>query len=140
MPSWPGGPCPTCGEEMPANLIRCVNCRTLLNEDLEVDSVEIPEFIPLPEIESFLEASPRGYYVGCPHCDQELRINARYADKKLNCKKCQNTFTLDLADSSVKKLGFYLDCPSCSERLRVSQKYAGKKVVCKFCSSRLSFR
>ena len=138
MASWPGGPCPECGEDMPANLIRCVNCRALLNEDLELDSVEIPQFIPLQEIDSFSEAKPRGYYIGCPHCQTELRINARYIGKKLNCKSCRKSFKLILDDPAVKKIGFYLDCPDCSERLKVSQRHAGRKVLCKFCSSQIS--
>ena len=124
---------------MPANLIRCVNCRTLLNEDLELDSVEIPPFRPLKEIESYIEAKPRGYYVGCPNCHKQLRINAQYVGKKLNCKKCHKTFKLNLSDPNVKNLGFYLDCPKCEERLKVSQKYAGQRVICKFCSSMLQF-
>lgn len=139
MPSWPGGPCPECNEDMPANLIRCVNCRVLLNNDLELESVEIPAYKPLPEITSFLAAKLRGYYVACPHCKCELRINSRFVGKKLSCKKCKHQFDLNLADEEIKKLGFYLDCPSCEERLRVSQKYAGKKAVCKFCSSKLQF-
>ncbi len=139
MPCWPGGPCPDCGEEMPPNLIRCVNCRRVLNDDLEVDSVEIPSRIDLPEIEVCIDAEPRGHYVGCPHCKKQLRINARYIGKRLNCKKCQETFTLNLDDPKIKKIGFYLDCPNCSERLKVAHKYAGQKVVCKFCSHMLQF-
>ena len=124
---------------MPANLIRCVNCRTLLNEDLELESVEIPPFQPLPEIKNLLEAKPRGYYVGCPHCHKRLRINSQYVGKRLNCKKCHKTFTLSLSDSKIKNLGFYLDCPSCEERLKVAQKYIGQMVKCKFCSCNLKF-
>ena len=52
MPPWPGGPCPSCGEEMPERLIHCRTCRTLLNTDLDPDSVEIPAFVPLQEIET----------------------------------------------------------------------------------------
>jgi hypothetical protein len=139
MSCWLGGPCPDCGEEMPPNLIRCVNCRRFLNEDLEHESVEIPPFKPLPELESYTEAQARGYYVGCPHCRKQLRINARYVGKRLNCKKCEQTFTMDLSDPKVKNLGFYLDCPNCAERLKVAQKYAGQKVICKFCSNMLQF-
>lgn len=139
MPSWPGGPCPDCGEDMPPNLIRCVNCRTLLNQDLELESVEIPPFEPLQELESYVEAKPRGYYVGCPHCKKQLRINAQYVGKRLNCKKCHKTFKLDLSDPAIINIGFYLDCPHCDERLKVAHKYAGRRVVCKFCSSMLQF-
>ncbi|QDT49495.1 hypothetical protein Pan258_35450 [Symmachiella dynata] len=139
MPAWPGGPCPTCNEDMPANLLRCVNCRTMLNDELELESVEIPPYEPLKEIESCLDAKPRGYYVGCPHCHKRLRINAQYLGKRLNCRKCSKTFTLTLSDPKIKNLGFYLDCPSCEERLKVAQKYAGQMVKCKFCSSMLQF-
>ena len=75
MPNWPGGDCPSCGEWMPQNQVRCRNCRTLLNEDLKPDSVEIPEFVPLQEVDSMVEVSPSGYYILCPHCDKETEYN-----------------------------------------------------------------
>ncbi len=50
MPAWPGGACPDCGDHMPANLITCQTCRALLNSELKVSFVDIPEFIPLQEV------------------------------------------------------------------------------------------
>lgn len=139
MPPWPGGPCPACGEEMPERLIHCCNCRTLLNSDLEHDSVEIPEFQPLQEIESVAELSLRGYYVLCPHCSRELRVNRKFLDKQVSCKHCAGDFVLDVAHDGgkIQKVGIYVYCPHCSDRLRMSTKYVGVKVACKSCSGRL---
>jgi len=109
----------------------------MLNDELELDSVEIPPFMPLPELETLAKVPPRGYYIGCPHCRKKLRINKQYLNKKLNCKKCHETFTFKLSNSKIKKLGFYLDCPSCEERLKVPQKYAGQKVRCKRCETNI---
>lgn len=135
MPAWPGGPCPECGEDMPPKLIRCVSCRTLLNEDLQPDSVEIPKFEPLKEIAACVETEPRGYFVICPYCDKELKINRRYLGKKLSCKSCDRVFRLELDSETVKCVGFYLNCPHCDDRLRARMKYLGLRVVCKSCSN-----
>lgn len=137
MPAWPGGPCPECGEEMPERLIHCFNCRALLNTDLEPDSVEIPEFVPLKEIEPVTEVALRGYYLSCPHCRRELRVNAKYSGKPVTCKQCDGTFKLDFHDSAIEKIGVYVYCPQCSDRLRLSAKYLGVKVACKACHGRL---
>ena len=139
MPPWPGGPCPECGEEMPEKLIHCRNCRTLLNSDLDPDSVEIPEFVPLQEIEAVVELSLRGYYVHCPHCSRELRVNRKFLGKKVTCKQCAGHFVLnfDEGPNRIEKVGVYVYCPHCSDRLRMSSKYLGVKVACKACSGRL---
>jgi uncharacterized protein (DUF983 family) len=139
MPPWPGGPCPECGEEMPERVIHCRNCRTLLNTDLEPDSVEIPMFVPLQEIESVAELPIRGFYVLCPHCTRELRVNRKFTGKDVTCKQCGGEFVLDLSGSPprIRKVGIYVYCPHCSERLRMSTKYIGVKVACKACTGRL---
>ncbi|MGQ0633337.1 MAG: hypothetical protein ACT4QC_01900 [Planctomycetaceae bacterium] len=137
MPPWPGGPCPVCGEDMPERMIHCRNCRTLLNPDLESDSVEIPSFVPLKEIESFVELKVRGYYLNCPHCNRELRVNAKFVSRKVTCKHCEGHFVLDLSNSNLDPSGIYVYCPHCSDRLRMSVKYVGTKVACKSCQGRL---
>ena len=139
MPPWPGGPCPECGEVMPERIIHCRNCRTLLNSDLEPDSVEIPMFVPLQEIDSFVELPIRGYYVQCPHCSRELRVNKKFIGKRVTCKQCSGDFVLDFTDSKrkIEKNGIYVYCPHCSDRLRMSTKYLGVKVACKSCTGRL---
>jgi hypothetical protein len=122
---------------MPVNLIHCQSCRTLLNQDLEPDSVEIPAFIPLQEIATMVEVTPVGYYVGCPHCEQELRIAGKYVGERVQCKFCGGQFVLDLADRKVNTLAFYTKCPHCSEELRAAQKYLGMKVACKHCGGKI---
>ena len=131
MPAWPGGPCPECGDEMPPNLVHCQTCRALLNPDLEPDSIEIPAFQPLQEIECMVDVEPRGYYVSCPQCQQELRINRKYAGKKVQCKICGGQFDLYLQSS--RTLAFYAQCPHCDQELRAAMKYLGTKVACKRC-------
>jgi Double zinc ribbon len=137
MPPWPGGPCPECGEDMPERMIHCRNCRALLNPDLEPDSVEIPEFVPLKEIEAVVELKVRGYYLSCPECQRELRINSKLLGKRVTCKHCTGQFLYDFTESSLQKAGVYIYCPHCSDRLRMSPKYVGIKVACKSCSGRL---
>lgn len=139
MPNWPGGECPSCGEWMPPNQVRCRNCRTLLNEDLKPDSVEIPQFVPLQEVDSMVEVSPSGYYILCPHCDKELRINRKYIGQGVSCKFCAGSFRFDLSSPTAKPVAFYSDCPHCQEELRVAIKYLGMKVACKLCSGKLHF-
>ena len=139
MPAWPGGPCPQCGEFMPENLIHCQTCRALLNEELETDSVEVPAFIPLEEINSMVELRPKGFYVLCPHCSEELRVNSKYAGLRVGCKFCHAQYELDLGSPKLTLKAYYADCPECGEELRVSQKYLGQKVACKHCHARLHF-
>ena len=75
MPVWPGGPCPDCGQDMPANLVHCQFCRALLNPDLYRSDVEIPEFFELKEVSHMIDVPLKGYFVLCPHCEEELKIN-----------------------------------------------------------------
>ncbi len=139
MPAWPGGPCPKCGEYMPENLIHCQSCRALLNEELQVDSVAVPEFIPLEEINSMVDVKAKGFYVECPHCSQELRVNRKYAGLRVSCKICRAQYDLILDSPHLTVQAFYADCPECGEELRVSQKYMGQKVACKHCQARIHF-
>jgi len=120
---------------MPESLIHCISCRTLLNSDLDEDSVEIPAFVPLQEIESNVDLAPRGYYIQCPECRRELRVNRKLAGASVQCNSCRGKFTFDI--SRVVPIGYYADCPHCKQRLRMSRKYAGLKVACKFCSGRI---
>lgn len=139
MPTWPGGPCPECGEDMPGNLVHCRTCRALLNTDLVADSVEIPEFIPLPEIEAMVEVELMGYYLACPHCKRELRVNAKYLDEKVQCKFCDSQFTMDFSNPKLSMEAFYCTCPHCQEELRAAPKYMGMKVACKHCGGKIHF-
>lgn len=139
MPAWPGGPCPQCGEDMPAALVHCFNCRTLLNPDLQEDSVEIPAFVPLEEIEAMSEVEAAGYYVGCPKCHQELRVARKYVGQRVQCKFCKVPFALDLSDRAAQVQAFFAPCPECHEELRAAAKYMGQKVACKFCGAKIQF-
>ena len=139
MPAWSGGPCPECGEEMPENLIHCQNCRALLNEELDEDAIAVPEFIPLAEIESMVEVKPKGYYVKCPHCTQELRVGSKYVGLRVGCKICGATYNLFIDSPELNVKAFFADCPECKEELRVAQKYMGQKVACKNCQARIEF-
>jgi len=132
--AWQGGHCPECGDEMPANLIHCQSCRALLNTELTEDSVEIPQFVPLQEIDPTRIVSARGHFVACPGCSNELRVNRKYRNRKVVCRYCQQKFTYD---NSVTIKAIYADCPNCTEELRASTKYTGQSVSCRFCSGPL---
>lgn len=138
MPPWPGGPCPVCGEDMPERLIHCRNCRAMLNSDFESDSIEIPAFVPLKEIAAHVTLPIRGYYIPCPSCQRELRINKQFVGRKVTCKHCQAGFRFRVDDPAVSsKLALYVYCPHCNERLRMSQKYLDVRIACKACKGEL---
>ena len=137
MPIWPGGPCPHCGEDMPSHLIRCINCRTVLNSDLEPDSVEVPSFFELQELACMIELSPRGYFIQCPDCRRELRINGKYAGQTVSCKHCDGRFAFDPDSEKLDVDACYADCPHCGKELRVGRRYLNEKVACKFCSGKI---
>lgn len=137
MPAWPGGPCPHCGEEMPPNMIHCRICRTLLNLELEKESVEIPVFIPLQEVESLVEITPVGLFVECANCHQELKINRKYLGQRVECKFCASDFRLDPNAPAIADADSYAVCPHCNETLRFARKYLGNKVACRFCQGRV---
>jgi hypothetical protein len=132
--AWQGGPCPQCGDEMPARVVHCQTCRALLNSELSEDSVEIPAFVPLPEIAVIAAASPKGRYIVCPGCKAELRISDKYKGLNVQCKHCHQPFVYN---SSVVIKAFYTPCPHCNNELRASPKYMGCKVVCKHCSGHI---
>ena len=132
--AWQGGPCHQCGDDMPANLVHCQSCRALLNCELTEDSVEIPTFVPLKEITPTQVVAPKGHYVQCLGCQEELRINAKYKNAGVACRFCDHTFTYD---SSTTVAAIYADCPHCKKELRASSKYAGQSVACRFCSGPL---
>lgn len=132
--AWPGGPCPQCGEDMPARVVHCRTCRALLNNELTEDSVEIPLFIPLPELDVVAAAPPKGHYVVCPGCEEELRIHVKYKDQRVQCKHCQKPFRYD---ATVKVNAMYTQCPHCKNEIRASARYIGSKVGCRFCGGHL---
>ncbi len=139
MPAWPGGDCPNCGDDMPANLVRCRTCRSLLNSDLHTDTVEIPAFVPLQEIATMVDVEPEGFYIDCPECARELRIAKKYLGEHVGCKFCHEGFIPDLGDPQLISLFFYTRCPECEEELRVARKYIGQKVACKYCGGKIHF-
>ena len=135
--AWPGGPCPQCGDEMPPRVVHCQSCRALLNTELTEDSVEMPVFVPLTELAVIAAASPQGYYVFCPGCQQELRIHSKYKGLKVACKHCNVPFTYS---PSVQIKAFYTPCPHCKNELRAATKYMGYKVVCKHCDGHIQLQ
>lgn len=137
MNTWPGGPCPKCGEDMPARLVHCRTCRALLNTSLEEDSVEIPQFQPFNEVDASSELPARGWFLLCPECQQELRINKKYNGQRVGCKHCECQFDLSQPDPDLPIKAYYADCPFCEKELRIGSKYAGAVVACKFCSGKL---
>jgi hypothetical protein len=137
MPEWSGGPCPECGEDMPARVVHCRNCRALLNSDLEEDSVEIPKFIPMAELDSKIEMPPQGMYLTCPHCHDDLRINMKYLGQTVSCKYCDGKFAVDASNFKLVAKAYYGDCPHCNKELRINKKYDGVEVACKFCEGKL---
>ncbi|MCA9081000.1 MAG: hypothetical protein KDA58_10610 [Planctomycetaceae bacterium] len=139
MPAWPGGPCPDCGDDMPANLIRCVTCRALLNTDLVPSQIEYPEFVPLKEILAVTDCRVRGYLVPCPRCHEELRISHKLCDKKVACKFCSSHFELNLQRHVNVIEGIYATCPHCDESLRVARRFLKSKVACRFCQKAIQF-
>lgn len=137
MAAWPGGPCPSCGEDMPQNMVHCRECRTLLNPDLQRDSVEIPEFIPLQEVDAMVEIAANGMFVGCPQCSQELKINKKYVGQRVQCKFCAADFRLDPANPALNRADVYSKCPHCEQELRFARKYLGVRVACRFCGGKI---
>lgn len=125
---------------MPANLVHCQCCRALLNDELKSDSVVIPEFIPLPEISTMMEATLTGYYVDCPACHRELRIHRKYVGEDVRCKHCAGPFPFDLANSKIRVSAFYSKCPHCAEELRANTKYLGARVACKSCDGKIHLK
>tara|TARA_R110002072_G_scaffold238769_2_gene396289 strand:+ start:181369 stop:181767 length:399 start_codon:yes stop_codon:yes gene_type:complete len=118
---------------MPANLIHCQFCRALLNPDLYRSDVEVPAFFELKEIDNVIDVEVAGYYLVCPHCTEELRINRKYAGVSVACKHCSGQFQIDLASPRIRTKAFYAACGHCDKELRVAPKYLGMKVACKFC-------
>lgn len=115
---------------MPANVVHCISCRALLNSVLSEDTVEIPEFVPLPEIQEMKSAKARGHYIRCSGCGEELRINGKYLGANVQCRHCDHAFAYE---STADRLAMYCHCPHCSEELRASMKYVGQAVACRFC-------
>lgn len=154
MPSWPGGPCPECGENMPPNLIHCQTCRALLNPDLVPDYVEIPEFEPLEEIRTGASgtheapAEPRkpalpkaafsGYLVHCPKCDETLKVHRNYIGQRVKCRFCAAEMDLHPSNGHVKFWGVYTQCPHCQETVRAASQFIGAAVNCNFCKKPFS--
>lgn len=137
MPAWPGGPCPQCGEDMPPKMIHCRTCRQLLNLDLEKESVEVPTFFPLQEVDSLVEITIAGLFVECSNCHQELKIHRKYLGQRVQCKFCSADFRLDPNSPDILEADSYSQCPHCEESLRFARKYIGSKVACRFCHGKV---
>ncbi|MCA9047985.1 MAG: hypothetical protein KDA89_04615 [Planctomycetaceae bacterium] len=135
--AWKGGACPSCGDVMPANVVHCMSCRAMLNSELKDDSIEIPQFIPLPEIKVMKTAVARGHYVRCGGCHEELRINAKYVGATVQCRHCNHTFQYD---DKITRVAMYTNCPHCSEEIRANMSYVGQNVACRFCDGPLQLQ
>ncbi|MBB02904.1 MAG: hypothetical protein ACE37I_02075 [Rubinisphaera brasiliensis] len=161
MPAWPGGECPDCGDYMPPNLITCQTCRALLNSDLQLGQVDIPEYVPLKEIapeeretnrSSIISESPmatavqvplvpvKGIFVGCPGCQEELKIPEQYAYSRVQCNHCQQLFAMDKSMRQQPSVSCYVDCPHCQRRLRASVEYSNQNVACNHCGGALHMK
>jgi uncharacterized protein (DUF983 family) len=137
MAAWPGGDCPACGEWMPPNQLHCRECRQSLNPELTRESVEVPEFVPLQELDSIAEIEPSGIYCDCPKCGSELKISRKYLGQKIQCKHCQAQYRLDPTGPLVRQADVYSTCTHCRQQLRFAHKYLGRKVACRFCGGKL---
>lgn len=84
-----------------------------------------------------IELAPRGYFIQCPDCHRELRINGKYIGQTVSCKHCDGRFTFDPTSEKVVVEACYADCPHCSKELRVGHHYLGEKVACKFCGGKI---
>ena len=134
MAAWGGGPCPGCGEEVRPRVVRCPDCRTLLDPDLSEHEVAAPTFAPLAEAAGPPLVRPKAEKTRCPGCEHELRVSAKYAGVPVACKKCGEPLT---AGSEDLRVAFLADCPHCKKEVRVATKYESKRVGCKFCSGEL---
>jgi uncharacterized protein (DUF983 family) len=119
-------------------MIHCRECRQLLNLELARSSVEVPEFIPLQELDSMAEITPSGLYLPCPKCQQDLKINRKYLGQRIQCKFCQAEFRLDPTSPAVRQADVYSRCPHCQQQIRFDPKYLGMKVACRFCGGKLT--
>ena len=89
------------------------------------------------ELDCKVEMPPRGMFLDCPNCQQELRINKKYVGQQVSCKHCEGTLMLDLARVTNTVRAYYGDCPHCQKELRIGKKYTGVDVVCKFCGGKI---
>jgi uncharacterized protein (DUF983 family) len=124
---------------MPPRLIHCQSCGALLNSDLQPKAIELPEFVPLREVVSMMEVRPIGFYVGCPRCERELRIHAKYTGQRVQCKFCRKPFEFQPGKDGADTIAFYTDCPHCRKEIRAARKYMGARVACKLCDGAIHF-
>jgi len=82
-------------------------------------------------------ATARGHFIGCPNCEQELRIAARFLGHRVQCKFCTAPFEFQRRNLAIRWLAMFVDCPHCGQELRVAMKYAGTRAACKFCDGAL---
>lgn len=137
MAVWPGGHCPDCGEEVPANVVRCRTCGRILNSDLDIPIIVSPTPLDLPELTPMQEATPRGLFVGCPNCEKELRISRKFLGHHVQCKFCTAPFEFKLNNAAIQMYAVYADCPHCQKEIRVAMKYLNLRVACKQCDGPL---
>ena len=136
MAAWPGGACPECGDQMPANLIRCATCRGLLNPDLHPKYVDAVDFVELKEVLVVIAVPVVGHFVQCPHCHGELRIHTKYLGQQVACRFCKQPFHWH-GNETLPPKAVYSSCPHCQKEVRAALQFVGENVACKFCSGAL---
>lgn len=156
MPAWPGGECPECGDLMPPNLITCQTCRALLNTDLQVSFVDIPEFVPLREISAGTticeqqsessdsgvhtaveprSATAKGIFIQCPGCREELKVPVQYVNSSVLCNHCNHQFAPAEKGHQSRLLAYYADCPHCRKRMRKTVGEVKGGCLCEACGN-----
>jgi len=160
MAAWPGGNCPDCGDFMPPNLITCQTCRAMLNPDLKVSFVDVPDFIPLKEIEpdeledsgsaiiespekvglQVLLIEPKGIFYRCPGCNEELKVPGQFLKSNVQCNRCSHSFRMNLKENFDRIAATYVDCPYCKNRIRSSVEMNNCNVQCVHCQGALHIK
>ncbi|MEZ6068428.1 MAG: hypothetical protein R3B90_22560 [Planctomycetaceae bacterium] len=90
----------------------------MLNTDLQPRHLSIPEPVELPEVEVVIDTYVKGYFVGCPNCEAELRIAGKYLGQTVQCKFCTAPFKFALKEPSIKWIAVYSECANCQQEIR----------------------
>jgi len=84
-------------------------------------------------------AAVLGYFVPCPHCGEEQKIDKHLLGDDTRCDDCRREFHVraDLLQSATY---LFVDCPHCRREIRFARKYLAKPVACNFCDGVLQIR
>ncbi len=122
----------------PEAVVEIINI-TQLNRMLHVNELEIGSWDTGPAGETVGAVALGGYFVDCPSCGAEHRVDKHDLGVRLTCEDCQARHTVS-AEMLHDASHVYAECSECHKELRIAHSDLKTVLTCDHCETNLEIR